>query len=417
MQRQQISIRPSFLSTLLKQALSGCISFLLALGSIFSAGCTGPTLHSDLTPDPRILVRRWTLPTHTFFEAGDHGTEYSNPIVVENTLVFGNRSMGLVSLYPGLNQQRWVLPIRGGVISELSVDKGFVYFGGGDGYFYSVSLENGRIQWRYEVRNPIVSKATLFGGRIFFTTSDDTVYALDAGTGKWLWHYRRRSAPLATILGASAPLVDANEVLVGLSDGFLVSLSQEEGHLKWEKKLHQGSKFTDIDAHPVLENGILYIPSYDGALYALKRQGGEVLWRFDAGGSKTVSLDDRRIFFPSSNGTVYALQKSNGKMLWKFELDHGTPTQLVVTDKYIIVGSSYQYLYVIDRETGEGLYRFNAGYGSGFAGAPAYDLATQKLYCLSGAGNLYAFSLRQPLKKKRTHGMTDPYSFKSGLFE
>jgi outer membrane protein assembly factor BamB len=321
--------------------------------------------------------------------------------------------VGLIALYPTLNQQRWVLPIRDGVVSELTVDRGSVYFGGGDGYLYSVHLETGQVNWRYEVRNPIVSKPTVHNGRVFLTTSDDTVYAFDAGTGKWLWHYRRRSAPMATIFGASAPLVDGNEVLAGLSDGFLVSLSLEEGKLKWEKKLHYGTKFTDVNAHPTLENGIIYIPSYDGALYALKRQTGDTLWRFDAGGSKNVVIDDQRLYLPSSDGTLYCLQKSNSKVIWKFQLDHGVPTQAIVTDKHVILGSSFQYLYVIDKNSGKGIYRFNAGYNSGFAGSPAFDSATQRLYILSQAGNLYSFAMRQPPRKQRLHGSTDPYLFET----
>jgi outer membrane protein assembly factor BamB len=374
-------------------------------------GCASFNTHSDLKADPKIMVRKWTLATRGVTDSGDHGTEYSNPVLVDNTLVFGNRSIGLVSLYPTLNQQRWVLPIRGGVISELTVDKGSVYFGGGDGFLYSVNLENGRVNWRYEVRNPLISRPTISGGRLFVTTSDDTVYAFDAGTGKWLWHYRRRSSQAATIMGASEPLVDGNEVLVGLSDGFLVSLSVEEGQLKWERKLHQGTKFTNVNAHPVLENGIVYVPSYDGSLYALKRTGGEVLWRFDTGGSKEVILEDGRIYLPSTDGNIYALQKNNAKVLWKFELDHGTPTRVVVTDRYIIVGSSFQYLYVLDKNTGKGLYRFDAGSESGFTGSPAFDTVAQRLYILSGGGNLYTFAVRPALKRMRPHGMTDGYEF------
>ncbi len=367
--------------------------FLFLLGSTFVGGCTGPRLHSDLKADPAILLRKWTLSTHGDFEMGDHGTEYSNPVLVENTLIFGNRSVGLISIYPILNQRRWTLPIRGGVVSELTVDQESVYFGGGDGFFYSVNIENGRVNWKYDVKNPIISKPTVDKGRVFIASSDDTVYAFDAGTGKWLWHYRRRTSPSATILGASAPLIDENEVLVGLSDGFLVALSVEEGQLKWEKKLHHGTKFTDVDAHPVRDGGVIYVPSYDGSLYALKRQGGEVLWRFDSGGSKEVVVDDQRLFLPSSDGSVYALKKDNAKVLWKFDLDSGTPTRLVVTDRYVIVGSSYQYLYVMDKNTGKGLYRFDVGHGSGFSGSPVYNPLNHRLYFLSGAGNLYSFSL------------------------
>lgn len=401
MQNQLNSIKPSFI----KSGIAGTLALFL-----FSA-CTGPRTHEDLKNDPMIMVRKWTLSTHGPFELGDHGTEYSNPILNENTLIFGNRSVGLMSIYPMLNQQRWSLPIRGGVVSEITVDRGNVYFGGGDGFLYSVNAESGQVNWRYEVKNPIISKPTIEGGRLFVTTSDDVVYAFDAGTGKWLWHYRRRAAPAAKIYGASQPLVLANEVLAGMSDGFLVSLSVEEGQLKWEKKLHQGTKFTDVNAHPILDEGLIYVPSYDGSLYSLKRENGNIIWKFDSGGSKQVVLEDQKIFLPSSEGRIYALQKSNAKILWKFDLDRGAPTQLAITDKYVIVGSSYQYLYVIDKNTGKGLYRFDAGYGSGFSGSPAFDPVNQRLYILSGAGNLYSFAMRKPPKRVREHGVTDPYKY------
>ncbi len=385
---------------------------LLGLGlGAFLVGCSGHQIHPELFSDSKVMVRKWTLPTHGPFEMGDHGTEYSNPIMNQNTLIFGNRSFGVIAVYPLMNQQRWSLKIRGGVVSELALDENSVYFGGGDGFLYSVNAETGKVNWKYELRNDIVSRPTLSGGRLFVTTSNDVVYALDAGSGKWLWHYRRRTSNGTSIYGASAPLVDGSEVIVGMSDGFVVSLSLEEGVLKWERKIHPGTKFTNVNAHPALEEGVVYIPSYDGALYALKRTNGEVIWRFDAGGSKDVVIDHQRLFLPSSDGAIYCLQKANGKILWKFELDSGVPTQLASTDKYIIVGSSYQYLYLIDKNTGKGVYRFDAGFNSGFSGSPWFDSAQQRVYILSGAGNLYSFQMRKPLKKDFPHGMLDPYVF------
>lgn len=392
-----------------KKALHFILMTLSGAGAV-GTGCAGHNSHSDLYENKRVLVRKWVLQTHETASMTDRGKDFSNPVAYENTLIFGTQAIGLISLYPTLNQRRWTLPIKGGVTSELAIDKGSAYFGGGDGFFYSANLETGRVNWRYDVRNPMVSRPTVSGGRVFVTTTDDTVYAFDAGTGKWLWHYKRRTSPIATIHGASTPWVDGNEALVGLSDGFLVSLSVADGQLKWERKLHSGSKFTDVDAHPIVEEGVIYVPSYDGALYALKRQGGAILWRFDAGGSKQVVLQDKNIYLPASDGTIYALQKDNAKVLWKFDLDRGSPTQLVVTDQYVIVGSSYQYLYAIDKNTGKGVYRYNVGFGSGFSGAPAYDSASRRLYLLSGAGNLYAFALRSPPRKIRTHGATDPFA-------
>ncbi len=374
-------------------------------------GCSGRNIHPELKEDSAVLVRNGVIETHGPFEAGERGAEYSNPVLFENTLIFGNQSVGLISFYPSIQQQRWVLKITGGVVSEITVDKGLLYFGGGDGFLYCVNAQTGHVQWRYEVRNPVISRPTLAAGRVFVTTSDDVVYSVDAGTGKWLWHYRRRSSPNATIYGAAAPLVDGSEVIAGLSDGFLVALSLEEGQLKWERKLHFGSKFTDVDASPVLDNGILYLASYDGSFYALKRKDGSVIWRFDAGGSRKATLNGEILYLPSTDGTVYALQKASGKPVWKFELDGGTPTSVVSTDRHLIFGSTFQYLYVLDKDSGKGLYRYNVGNGSGFSGTPLFDDAHQKFYILSGAGNLMTFTVRPQQKEGMARWSTDPYAF------
>jgi outer membrane protein assembly factor BamB len=402
--------QPSFLKHSFNDSryLAGLV---IALVAGVAAGCGGRNIHKELKSDPEVLVRQWTFSSHGPFNAGDRGLEYSNPTLYEHSLIFGNQSTGLVSIYPGLQATRWVLPIKNGVISEVSVEQGAAYFGGGDGFLYCVNAETGRVNWRYDLKNPLISRPTVQAGRVFVSTTDDTVYAFDAGTGKWLWHYKRRSTPTATTHGASAPLADGNDVLVGLSDGFLVDLGVNDGQLKWERKINQGTKFTDVDAHPVLDGSTLYVPSYDGALYAMKRQGGDTLWRFDAGASSSVVIDGDRLYLASTDGNVYALQKNNSKVLWKFGVDGGVPTHPVVTDRYVIFGSSHQYLYALDKVTGQGLYRWNAGYGSGFFGSPMYDAKRDQVYILSGAGNLYSFMVRKPPKRLFAHGQTDGYVF------
>lgn len=395
--------------------VQGLLVCAASLAISFSAGCTARVVHRSSFLDADILKRNWTFQTaHEERDVGDRGVEYSNPIIHQKTLVFGNRSMGLVALYPTINQQRWALPIPGGVISPLAVDQDWVYFGGGDGFLYCVSLETGRVQWRYEIKNPQISRPTLSQGRVLVTSSDDGIYALDAATGKWLWQYRRKSAAAATIRGAAAPLVDGDQVLVGLSDGFLVALTLADGQLRWERKLHAGSKFTDVDAEAVVDRDRVFIPAYDGALYALRRTNGDVLWRFDAGGSRTVTLQAGRLLLPSSDGFVYALDPEGGKLLWKFELDGGVPTQIVATEHYAVVGSSFQYLYVLKADTGDLVSRFNSGWGSGFSGSLAFDSSNNRLYALSMAGNLYAFTLKQPgWLRQRRFGQSHPYRFTS----
>jgi len=362
--------------------------------SLMSAGCSGRVVHSDLALDQEILQREWTLRTREVFKGGDRGGDHSNVVLYENTIIFGNESVGVVSMYPGLGQVRWVLPIKEGVRSEISAVGAAVYFAAGDGFLYSVDAESGRVRWRYPIRTTLASKPTLAGGRLFVTTADDTVYAFDAGSGQWLWHYRRRSNQPATILGAAAPLVVGKNLIAGLSDGYIVALGTSDGKLKWERRLGDTGRFVDVDAQPVKRGKLLYVPAYDGAFHAVRASDGKIIWKFDGGGSRSPTISGKRIYLPSSDGFVYALGMNGGKPLWEFELDAGVPTGVVVTKKYVIFGSSHQYLYVLDKATGKAIYRMNAGYGSGFHSNPVLD-KKNRLFVLSSAGNLYTFSVRR----------------------
>lgn len=368
--------------------------FLALIVSGFTISCAGRNVHSDISDKEPMLERKWTLMSQNEVTAdGERGAEHSNAVWFENTLVYGVGEKGLTSLYVGNHEVRWELPIPHGVQSQILLDRSTIFFGGGDGFLYSVNAETGRVNWRYSLHNPIISKPAIKSGRLFITASDDSIYAFDAGTGKWLWHYRRRAASSATILGASQPLVDGNEVIAGLSDGYIVSLGVDDGALKWEKKLHDGKKFTDVDAHPVLDEGVLYVPSYDGTLSALRRANHEPIWKMDSGASHAVVVEGANLFYPSSDGTIYSLAKSTGKVNWKFDLDNGIPTELAVTDTYIFVGSSYRYFYMLDKSSGMLLGRYDAGYGSGFNSSPVWDTERKRVYILSGGGNLYAFQV------------------------
>lgn len=380
---------------------------LMALG----CGCSAPELHKGLKPDPEVMTRQWTRSTRPeITEAGVRGTELSSPAFHENTLIFGTRFGAALSVYPGLNQVRWRTEIPGGVTSPVLVAGGMAFFGAGNGSLYALDADTGGVKWSYDLRNPFLSRPTLKDGRLFVTATDDSVYAFDAGSGEWIWHYRRRSAQVATVHAAAAPLVDSGEVITGLSDGYLVALSMQDGKLLWDKRLQDGAKFVDVDASPVLLDNVLYVPAYDGSLYALDRKTRAVIWKTNTGGSKDVLIEGERIYFPSSDGAVYALDRKSGKEIWKFTLDSGTPTKMVSTARTLVFGSSFQYFYALDKDTGKPVYRFHAGYGTGFSSDPLYDPKQHRIFTVSGAGHLYSFQLREP-SRKTSHVVTDAYRF------
>jgi outer membrane protein assembly factor BamB len=126
----------------------------------------------------------------------------------------------------------------------------------------------------------------------------------------------------------------------------------------------------------------------------LKKGSLDILWKIEAGAGRSVVIDSGTLYVASSDRKVRAVDPASGKVLWSFEMDGGAPTQPIVTERWVIVGSSYQYLYALDRKTGELQDRWNVGYGSGLSGNLLYDAKQKMLYLVSGAANLYTLRVR-----------------------
>ena len=361
-------------------------------GIVFSA-CAGRDIRPGFKNEQEILRRDWTYSVDPL-SSSQHlgGLEYVSPLFYENSLIFGSMRFGLVSLYPSIKRVRWKFEIANGIVSPVEVQKDRAFFTGGDGVLYSLSLDNGKVNWTYDLRNPVSSRPRASGDDLYVVTSDDAILSLEAKTGKWQWHYRRRNASGPSIHGATQPIVIGDQVWVGFADGALVALSRKEGKVLWEKQLNTNKRFTGLNAEFLEKDGVVYVPAYDQALYALNASNGNLVWVRDGlGGSKKVTFANGVLYVPGSQGFLHALDPKNGKEIWKFELDRGIPSDVVVTEQHVIFSSTHEYLYALDRTSGRLIFRHQVGYDSGYAGGLAFDRSRNELYAFSRGGNLYSF--------------------------
>lgn len=369
----------------MKKALLASLMLAGALG-----GCGSRNLYKNTRIENPPLERTFVHMTRTQNpEAGVEPTEFGSPAATSDTVFVSSETNGIEAFERSTFRRRWHLPIKNGVVSEPIIENGILYFGGNDGNFYAVDAEFGRVLWKYETKAPVYGRPALIGQRVYFLASDDVVHCLDQSNGKWVWHYKRGGNYITTVRGNSSPVVSDGFAYVGFSDGYLVALDAKDGNLRWEQRIHKGTKFTDVDAMVQLDGDRLYIPSYDGELYALNRQSGKVLWHIDVGGSKKVLIDGGTLYLGASSGNIMSINKDTGRIGWKFELDQGTPTNLVQHENYIAFGSSQQYFYAIHKGDGTLAYRFNAGLRSGFFSSPVQS--GNEIYALSNFGNMYVF--------------------------
>ena len=108
-------------------------------------------------------------------------------------------------------------------------------------------------------------------------------------------------------------------------------------------------------ASPVIANGILYIGSTDGKLYALDAKQWGIKWVFDAGDAIRYSaavLGDR-VYFSARNNKVYALDAKTGEKLWEFKSKNWMDAPPIVVNNKVYVGAFRSKIYVLNARTGK----------------------------------------------------------------
>lgn len=182
-------------------------------------------------------------------------------------------------------------------------------------------------------------------------------------------------------------------------------------NLKWKYKT-DGKIFSS----PIAKDGVVYIGSEDGFLFAIDEKLGNLKWKFKTGGAihSSPSLFENILYFGSFDGNYYAVNTKNGKLLWKFrtggehwlgEVGMGgmkPETQYmedlwdfylsspVVYEKgksaFVIFGSSDSNIYSVDAKTGELKWKFKTN--GPVHGTPVID--KNKIYVGGWDATLYA---------------------------
>jgi outer membrane protein assembly factor BamB len=139
-------------------------------------------------------------------------------------------------------------------------------------------------------------------------------------------------------------------VYVGSGDGNLYAIDAVTGTEKWRFKTGD-----IIFSSPAVSNGIVYVGSNDNNLYAIDAVTGKEKWRFITATTVYSSpvVMDGIVYIGSGDNNIHALDAATGREVWYFALYiHSLPA---VSNGVIYIASG-GYLHAIDIRTGEKWY-------------------------------------------------------------
>ena len=260
------------------------------------------------------------------------------------------------------------------------------------------SMKTGKQVWSVPVSSEVLSVPAITGNRIIIRTSDGRLTALAIKDGKKVWDLYKRE-PALTLRGTSRPVAVGDNVFSGFDNGQLVSVNLQNGRQNWRRRIAVPSgrteleRIVDLDADPVVSNGVIYVAAYQGHLAAINLADGQLIWQRDLSSYAGMVVDGVRLFVTDDSSQVLSIHTRNGASLWRQDkLKWRSLTAPVVHGSYVIAGDFEGYLHWMDRKDGHLVAR-TRGDTSGFSVAPVSN--STYLISLGRSGELTAFQIQK----------------------
>ncbi len=222
-----------------------------------------------------------------------------------------------------------------------------------------------RRTWRVDGRDTLEFPPSLAYGNVYIAQQKGLFIAMRGRTGKRVFKTKRFKR-----CAASSPTIAKGVIYQAYMDrvpcpqgashptGFVTAMSAKTGKEKWR---FRGQPF---ESSPLLKNGILYVGSWDGRVYAIRAKTGRKVWSHRTGNrvNTSAAYSGGRIFIANNGGSLYALNAKTGRLAWKgsqaTEFFYAAPA---VAYGRVFIGSTDGTMYAYGQRSGRLLWARHLG--------------------------------------------------------
>lgn len=313
------------------------------------------------------------------------GSINAAPVIAGELILFGSSGAILYALNAETGFKKWSYRTERGVSSSPAISEdNIVYVGSKDGLFYAISPEDGKLLWRFSAEGGIVASPVIDGDDVYFGARDEKLYSLNRYTGEQRWLFNTGSA-----LNTN-PLIYGKTICVASDDGILYGIDKETGTERWRLKLERWSNTNLAEA-----DGVLYAGTDD--LYAIDINNGRVIWRFNERAKELFQMELLRLKVEGERRLTED-EKRTIRVRDYFPIDSRISSSPMVAEGDISFGTEKGYLYLVNRLTGEIMWRFKTG----VAGSLSPIADREAVYTAGDDNTIYAFNVNSGQIKWKT---------------
>lgn len=314
-----------------------------------------PTELTEFTPEfePKIV---WSANT------GGSDDDYIRDLAawIQGEMIVAIDYEGEVSSYDVQTGRRlWEADLDVPVTTGPGGGEGLIIIGTQYGDILALDEKSGELKWQVKLSSEVLAPPKAEMGVVVVRTSDGGLTGLSTTDGHILWEYQT-TVPLLSLRGASAPVLADDKVIAGFANGKLAALLIVDGTIVWEQNVAvargrtEMDRLVDIDADPIVVDGIVYAVAYHGQLAAYNLDNGQKLWSREMSSRKGMDVaPGEAIYISDEDDYVWSVQDGSGDALWRqTRLLRRKISAPINAGDHILVGDFEGYVHWISREDG-----------------------------------------------------------------
>ncbi len=335
---------------------------LALIASLFLLSCSSKD--NAEPPSPLIDIEQ-RLPVSVAWKtntgAGIETASYNmRPLLVQNQ-IFSVNTEGLVkSINTESGKVNWSAETGVAAISGLAGTTEVILASSrnGDLNAYNILLDGLELRWSTRLKGEIRTQPLIADAQVFVRTVDGKLSALSLSDGSIQWTVTRR-VPALSLTGNSQPLIRGGLVIAGFDDGKISAFNRVDGRTIWEATVSQPTgrteieRLVDIDGQFIIEDGIIYVSSYQGKLAAIQAIDGNLLWSRKFSSYQTIVADEDALYLSGDNSHIWSIDRRTGSAFWKQEALHARKiTAPLLTGDKLVVADLEGYVHWLDKSDG-----------------------------------------------------------------
>lgn len=272
------------------------------------------------------------------------GKIYSTPAAEGDHIVFASTDSTIYNINAGNGALRWKVKTGKSIVASPVIDGNTVYIGSSEGVFRALSLKDGMVQWtNNNIEGFVASRPLVDGERVYFGSWGNYFYSLNKNTGQLAWQWSSGSSNRMYSPASVNPVKANDKIFIVAPDRFTTSLDATSGNIVWRSNKHKGRESIGISS----DKKLIYTKAMNDSLFAYTTDVDkmDLAWSADIGMGYEISPSpiverDGIIYIPSDDGRIFAVDKKDHEVLWIHKISNALVNFIYPLDNHEILAST-----------------------------------------------------------------------------